>query len=205
MRLLSAAREHRLIPCEFKVVLGPAKVQPNGVYGRAVEPLEEGLGLVDVRTGEEVDLLDMTSDKKIEMSAWERRAFAIQVAVNALKKDYDVKIESFCSVLGIDPQIWLQDDEGKMCWCIVREWVGADPDAPTAADFADFIEDNEHLKPYDGYFVGVSMASMALVVYDAEGNLIPLSQRFTPACPLYRGDPLTTKKFEFECIYSAED
>lgn len=203
-RLLSSAEDFDLIPCEFKVVLKPLVRLPNGAYSQALRPAVKGLGLVDVRTGEAIDLLAMTSDVQVEMSEWERHNLAVQMAADALEKEYDGEIVGVSSVMNMVPQVWFQDKDGRMCWCIVREWVGEDEDVLTAADVVDILAENEHLKVYDGYFIGVSIVSMALIVYDAEGNIIPPSQRFTSACPLYRGDPLAMKMTPLERVFVAD-
>jgi beta-xylosidase len=129
--------------------------------------------------------------KQIEMSEWELRNFAIQIVRNSITEGGASEIISFTDVLGVDPQIWFEDDQGNRAWVIVRhcpqmtgnEWK----------EHAGLEKSNPQLRPYDGYFAAVSLASSAPVLLDLEGKLIPLSERFTGQAPLYRCDSFHIK------------
>lgn len=199
-RILEAAAEYNLIPCSIRVEVAAPGVNNLGVYGSEIVPA--GF-LTDVRTGERIDPCVLATDKDIPMSSWERRAFAINVLEREIGEKHRYEIGSVCSVIGIDPQIWFKDDKGRPCWCIVREWVGKDDNAPRKQDFYHFADQNLHLKSYDGFFAGVSVSSAETVVCCSSGEIIPLSKRFTPDCPLYRGHKMYVSSQGLERIYVA--
>ncbi len=203
-RLLEAAENYNLIPCLFPIEAAePSCIHGNGCYGIKLSPLVDGLGLVDIHTGNKVDPVKLASSDDIEMSIWEKRDLAIQVACENVLKKKALKILSICSVPGIDPQIWFSDANGDRCWCIVREWVGDDKNAPQQEAFFDSVKLTERLRPFDGFFVGISMSSVEPVVYDSNHNVVPLSMRFSPSCPLYRGSSVCVKSNGLERIYVA--
>jgi hypothetical protein len=178
-RFLDATRQNNLVPCVFPVKL------------ETMKPVSAGWNLFDAvgQTPVEPESFDMS--KQIVMSEWELRNFAIQIVRDSITEDGVSEILSFTDVLGVDPQIWFQDGQGNRAWVIVRhcrqitgnEWE----------EHAGFEKSNPQLRPYDGYFAAVSLASSAPFLYDLEGKLIPLSQRFTGDAPLYRGDSFHIK------------
>lgn len=173
-RLLAVTGENHLVPCIF-----PVRTE-------TMTPTAAGWNLFDAveRTPVDPEVFDMS--KPIVMSEWELRNFAIQIVRNAITEDGASEILSFTDVLGVNPQLWFQDGRGNRAWVIVRhcpqisgsEWE----------EYAGLEKSNPQLVPYDGYFAAVALASSAAVLYDLEGRLIPLLQRFTGEAPLYRGD-----------------
>ncbi len=120
------------------------------------------------------------------MSEWELRNFSIQVVRDQLSKDEDKTILSYCDVLGIDSQIWFKNDSRERNWIFVRHYPaiqGDEKDEWTGSE-----QSNPQLQQYAGYLAAVSMASSEPVLYDLDGELIPLSERFTVKAPLHRGD-----------------
>ena len=95
----------------------------------------------------------------------------IQIVVNHLSQQ-NLKILSFCDVVGIEPQIWFEKN-GKMCYVIVR----SSPIGKRKEDFP--INNNLLLKlmDYDGYFADVQFASSSPILKDENGNIVPLSKR----------------------------
>jgi hypothetical protein len=173
-RFLEAARANNLVPCIFPV------------NTEAMTPTTAGWNLFDAidRTPVDPEAFDMS--KQIVMSEWELRNFVIQIVRNSIMQDRASKILSFTDVLGVDPQIWFQNGQGTRAWVIVRHCPHG-----TGSEWEEHVgleNSNPQLIPYDGYFAAVSLASSEPLLLDLEGNLIPLSQRFTGKEPLYRGD-----------------
>ena len=69
---------------------------------------------------------------------------------------------------------------------------------------ADFILMTE-LSEYDGYYAEVLIHSAESVAYDAEGNVVPLSQRYDDKNPveiIYRGDKVCVRFVGLQYIES---
>jgi hypothetical protein len=173
-RCLNACYENNLVPCAFPV------------DARMLQPTSAGWNLVHLADRRSLDPVALAGDHRIEMSEWEVRNFCIQVVRGHIEEKMGSKVLSCCDVIGIDPQIWFVDQAGNRSWVIVRhfptikgnendEWIG-------------FEKTNPSLKQFDGYLAALSLASSEPVVYDRDGNLVPLSERFSGNAPLYRGD-----------------
>jgi hypothetical protein len=176
-RFLKATSENNLVPCRFRVMLP------------MLRPTSEGWNLTHFTTGARIIPNEIANEINIPMSEWELRNFAVQVVRNHIEQERKGNILSFCDVLRIDPQIWFEDVNGNRCWVVVRNlknenevshWIGLE-------------KSNPQLKPYDGFFAGVSLASSTPILCDTDGNLIPLSERFSGKAPLYRGDQFYVK------------
>jgi hypothetical protein len=120
------------------------------------------------------------------MSEWELRNFVIQIVRNSIIQDGASEILSFTDVLGVDPQIWFQDGQGNRAWVIARHF--SQVTGSEWEEYVGLVKSNPQLMPFDGYFAAIALASSEPLLLDVEGNLIPLSQRFTCKAPLYRGD-----------------
>ena len=68
-------------------------------------PDRAGWGLVDARTGKDVDPIDLVSNEKIEMSDWELQDFAVQVVRTQLEKE-GFELMSWQGNPNVDPAIW---------------------------------------------------------------------------------------------------
>jgi hypothetical protein len=207
--LCSEALKYNLVPCLFEVAV--QQVEPdqnglfNGVSGKScynLRVVSSGWNLKHARTGDRVDPFDFGKDFDTPMSEWELQNFAIGIARNygVVKGGFD--FDSFCDIPGIDPQMWFHDKSGKRSWAIVRfQRVLNEGEADL---FRDFVRDNPHLKPYDGYFVPVSAAMADAVVRDRNENVVPLSRRFDGSAPIYRGCGMYVNFQRMIKIYEAE-
>ncbi len=173
-RFLEATCENNLVACIF-----PVKTE-------TMRPSSIGWNLFDAvkLTPLDPEAFDMTG--QILMSDWELRNFAIQIVRDSITRDGSSEILSFTDVLGVDPQVWFQDADGNRAWVIVRHCPQIKGDEWQA--YTGMVKENPQLRPYDGFFAAVSLASSAAFLYDNDGNHIPLSERFTGKAPLYRGD-----------------
>ena len=186
-RFLGASREHNLVPCVFPVkteTMTPASAGWNLFDAVELTPLDPGA-------------FDMTG--KIVMSEWELRNFAIQIVRNSITQDGTSEILSFTDALGVDPQVWFQDGSGNRAWVIVRHCPQITGDE--WKQYVGLEKSNPQLAPYDGHFAAVSLASSEPFLHDLEGNIIPLSERFTGNEPLYRGDGFHIKFNGLKRIY----
>lgn len=171
-RFSEATTEHNLVACLFKIQLD------------SMQPLYSDWNLVGLNSQNQITPEELVTTEKIVMSEWELRNFSIQVARNHITQEKGFRLLSFCCDLGIDPQMWFEDKNGKKNWIIVRclnlnasndeehkKWIG-------------FEASNPLLKEYDGFYAGVSFASMEPVLLDTDGNIIPLSERFNGKAPM---------------------
>ena len=173
-RCIDACTENNLVPCIFPV------------DKRSLSPLKPGWNLSHPESGAAVVPEDLVDDVKVEMSEWELQNFAIQIVRGHIEKNAGGKILSFCDVMGIDPQVWFEDDQGKRSWVIVRHFPQL-----TGEESKDFIgveKTNPQLAKFDGFFAGVSVASSEPVTHDLDAKTVPLSKRFDGSTPIYRGD-----------------
>ena len=102
--LIRECRNNNLIPCIFPI---------SSKTGSPLYP--DTWNLFNVITGKFVNPIQQSSDKLIEVSKWELNNWAIQIVSDYIKGK-KCKLLSFCDVLGIDPQIWFEDNHGDKCW-----------------------------------------------------------------------------------------
>ena len=169
-RCLDAAATYNLTPCVFRV------------DRRTMQPSSGGWNLFDLRDGTPVNPAQAPDSGMVPMSAWELQSFSVQVVRGHITEQLGGKEHSFCDVLGIDPQIWFQDSKGNNGWVVVRHFPVITGEEKN--DWLSFAATNPKLQQFDGYFAAVSIASSAPDLRDAQGNLIPLSERFTGKDPL---------------------
>jgi hypothetical protein len=186
-RCVDASTEHDLVPCVFPV------------DARSFRPLKDGWNLSNIESGGSVVPDDFVDDVKFEMSMWELRNFAIQIVRDHIEKNMKGGILSYCDVIGIDPQVWFEDQNGNRCWVIVRNF--AQIDGSESTKFKGMETSNPQLVPYDGYFAAVSVASSEPFTQDLDAKLIPLATRFDGSDPIYRGDSFYVKFKGLERIY----
>lgn len=127
--------------------------------------------LIHAVTGEYIRLERTTSEENVPMSEWEINSMGIQTVVNYLRQQ-NLKIMSYCDVVGIEPQIWFEKN-GKMSYVIVRS-------IPIGKRKEDFPVNNNlllRLSDYDGYFADVQFASSSPILKDENGNIVPLGKR----------------------------
>jgi hypothetical protein len=203
-RFLDAAKKYNLIPCLFKVNVKRNKpnfiksIMGKGVWGISVKnntalgdggeeiltPFTDGWNLYDLRNGNTIIPEHFGTNDNIPMSEWEIRNFAIQICRDEIKKR-GWKLFSYCDLPEIDPQIWIQDEFGKVSWVLVRTII-KDEDK----DYRNWIKkirDISFIHKYDGYFAGVDTR--------------PMNSFFGIDPTVNRGDPLTVRFLGFESVY----
>jgi hypothetical protein len=75
-------------------------------------------GLVDARTGKEVDPMALISDERIEITDWELQDFAVQIVRDHLEK-IGMKLIVVAGNPAVDPSIWFVGESGPE-WVVVR-------------------------------------------------------------------------------------
>lgn len=116
---------------------------------------------------------------KIPMSKWEVNNFGISIVKNELLKQ-GYRILSFSDVLGIEPNIWFEDDKGRRNYVIVKtisgntqEWTSYKLNQQLLLKFIEF----------DGFYAEVGVSPSASIAYDKNGDIVPLSKRFSMVEP----------------------
>lgn len=173
-RCREAARDNHLVACVFPI------------DADSMQPLTSGWNLHHLDTRELVIPEEVASEKKVPMSKWEMRNFSIQIVMGHLQEKEGAQVLSFTDVLGIDPQIWFENPSGERNWVVVRNF--AQVHGNEWEKYVGLEKSNPPLREYDGYFAAVAIASAETVLRDLEGNVIPLSERFTGSAPIFRGD-----------------
>ena len=157
--LLSECRKHNLTPCIIPIAARP------GI------PMLEEPHLIHAETGEYIRLEGTSSEELVPMSEWEINSMGILIVVNYLEQQ-NLKIQSYCDVVGIDPQIWFEKN-GKMSYVIVRS-------IPIGKRKEVFHINNNlllRLSDYDGYFADVQFSSSNPFLKDDKGNTVLLTKR----------------------------
>lgn len=169
--LLTEAEKNNLIPCIAPVALG------------AQLPMLNGLNLINAITGEPVALNNDEAPKQVAMSAWEINSMGVQFVIQQIEKQ-NLKVNSYCDVVGIEPQIFFEED-GKTSYVIVRS-------IPIGKKKEKFLIHKgllAHLADYHGYFADVQFASSSPILKDENGEIVPLSKRDTYGDVwMWRGD-----------------
>lgn len=135
------------------------------------EPLVGGTHLILTLTREPV--VFSSRQGNIPMSPWEINNFGIDIVKSHLKGDGQT-ILSFCDVLGVEPNIWFEDELGRRSYVIVKTISG---NTPEAVDYRLNQQLLLRLLKYEGYFAEVYAYPSDAIVYDREGNEVPQSQR----------------------------
>lgn len=172
--LVNVCEENNLIPCVFPIMRerGKLKFLGTGYHGVA-------WNLINLFTGKFFDPIDEATDELIEMSDWEIQDWAIQITLDELKKR-GFKVTSYVSMPAINPQIWIEDNNGKLCWV---EVVGTKCSKINGFSISDFPQ---QVLKYDGYLVNVDFA----------GNELHTDNH------VYRGRPADFEFGELNKIYS---
>jgi hypothetical protein len=142
-------------------------------------PHRTGWGLIDARTGHDIDPVALITDARIEMTDWEVHDFAVQVVRQNLE-DEGRQIMSTQGDPSLDPSIWFVGRSGPE-WVIVRSarMPATDPEQP---DNWPAIAEQCKAMGTVGYFASVVVASRG----DAFDPNVP-------SRPLWRGHPMAVR------------
>ena len=157
--LLRESKENNLIPCIIPIAARPHI------------PIIGGLHLFHAKTGEHITLESLLPQKQIPMSKWEINSMGVNTVIQYIKKE-NGKINSYCDVVGIEPQVWFEKN-GKTSYVIVR----SNPIGKRKEKFRINRNLLLRLSEYDGYFADIQFASSSTILKDEKGNTVPLSMR----------------------------
>lgn len=165
--LLHECEKNNLIPCILPIAI------------RSQVTMIDDVHLLHAVTGEHITIDNIIQKEQVPMSEWEINSMGIQTVVEYLKKE-NCQINSYCDVVGIEPQIWFKKDE-KTSYIIVRS-------IPVGKRKEKFVINKNSLSrfaDYDGYFADVQFSSSNPVLRDGLG----LSKRDTDEDVwMWRGD-----------------
>jgi len=138
-------------------------------------------GLVDARTGKEVDPMALISDERIEITDWELQDFAVQIVRDHLEK-IGMKLMSWQGNPAVDPSIWFVGESGPE-WVVVRAVRSPRAKADLPANWQQIVERCARLGRA-GHFASVSVAN-ADDAFDASGAVA--------SEPLWRGHAMVVR------------
>lgn len=117
------------------------------------QPLIFGNHLIYTETRKPVVIEERTG--KIKLSTWEINNFGVSIVKDQLRKE-NKKILSFCDVLGVEPNIWFENEDGKRCYVIVNTISRNNPEA---VNFQLNLQSLIKLEQFDGYYAEVNILS----------------------------------------------
>lgn len=131
-----------------------------------------GWGLIDARTGKQINPVELRSDEKIEMTDWELQDFAVQVVRTQLENE-GYELMSWQGNPNIDPAIWFIGDSKRPEWVVVRAVRYPKEEAqrpPNWEAIAAVCASMEKI----GHFASVGMASIDEAFDSGDGSPVPL-------------------------------
>ncbi len=158
-KLILESKNNNLIPCICPIAARPQL------------PLINKLCLIHAITGDYITLENLLPQEQVPMSKWEINSMGVQIVKEHIEKE-NVKINSYCDVVGIEPQIWFEKN-GRSSYVIVR----SNPIGKRKEKFGINRNLLLSLKEYDGYFADIQFASSSPILKDENGKIVPLSMR----------------------------
>ena len=156
---------------------GHACVMPMRRVGSEWEPTEPGWGLLDARSRNPVNPVDLISDEKVVMTDWELQDMAVQVVRGQLAQE-GRELMSWNGDPHVNPSIWFVGDAGPE-WVVVRAVRYPEKDAALPNNHAEMKAYFDKLG-HPGHFACVAIAS-------ADDPFDPHAAKNGNFMPLYRG------------------
>lgn len=116
--------------------------------------------MYDIETEEfhkHINEAELASDESVLMSKWEFHDLAIKIVRTHIKEKLKKAVFSFQNVLGLDPQIWFCDEDGKnKSWVMVRHFAypAKEPEEKKTEDLIASVKGNVNRRGntvYQGY------------------------------------------------------
>lgn len=137
-----------------------------------------GWGLIDAETRRPINLVELVTDQKIEMSPWEIHDMAVQVVRGYLEKQ-GFELMSWQGNPEVDPSIWFIGQTKRPEWVVVRS-------AQFPADSA--------ARPANWQAIAAACSKMSVAGHFASVAVVSVDQPFAsgdePPVPLWRGHGL---------------
>lgn len=163
--LISTCEENNMIPCIFGVAVDDI----NNPSREKIRPLKQGWNLIHAKTGSAINPAVMGNPAPVRMSEWELHDFAVQVVRNHITEKLKLKILSYQTVIGVEPQIFFENEKGEKCWVIVRHVMYPEKRAGFLSVMYDL---HPSLRKFKGYYASVGFSSMGeepSILYRGEG------------------------------------
>ena len=167
--LIDNCIKNNLIPCLYKVSV---KDPSNPIYN-TIKPITSGWNLFNAITNKPIIPENVISDAKIEISEWELNDFAIQVVREYITNKLNYKILSYQNIIGINPQLWFEDENKNMNYVVVRYAVYPNNKAERPNDLKSI---QLSVAAYQGYFASVAF--------------FPSNENSEDISKIYRGEPV---------------
>lgn len=114
--LIKECNKNNLIPCIYKVYVN----NPLNPAYNTLKPVNGGWNLYHAATGDLINIEGVVSDLPVVMSEWELHDFAIQIVRDYIVDQLHYPILSYQNIVGIDPQLWFEDENHNKKFVIVR-------------------------------------------------------------------------------------
>lgn len=150
----------------------------------------DGIHMFHATNIEPISLEECSDEKLVPMSRWEINNMAIDIVVQYLcDKGYNVF--SLCDVVGIEPQVWFYDKQGRRCFVYVNPITGNFPESVKYRLNINSIKRfTDKYKECVGYYAKMNIFPADPIAYDIKGEMVPLSKRENlnnPVEILFRG------------------
>jgi hypothetical protein len=169
---LTAARLANGIACVM-----PMRLSRTGEWTADVP----GWGLLDEHTGQPLNPVDLVTDERIEMNAWECQSTAVQVVRDIIAKE-GYRLSSWQSDLRVDPSVWFVGSSGGLEWVVVR-----------CVTYPALCAE----RPANWEAIAASVAQMSKIGHFASVSLSSTEQDYSrpdaPPHPLWRGHAMHVK------------
>ena len=147
--LIKECNKNNLIPCIYKVYVD----NPLNPAYNTLKPISKGWNLYHAVTEELLDIKNIVSDLPIAMSEWEMHDFAIQIVRDYIVNQLHFPVLSYQNILGIDPQLWFEDENKNKKFVVVR-YTKYPENRAIKPENIRAIKNN--CSGYDGYFASVA-------------------------------------------------
>ncbi len=145
--LLKYAEENDMIPCVFPVDVRDKRL------------LSFGWNLINLNSRSFINPTKLEPRENVPLSRWEQRLSAIMMLCSHIEEQGGIVL-SWQDSLGVYPQIWFEDQEGRKCWVLLSYDDGSGADTEVSI----LSPQKERLKNYPGYIacVGYRSADMGV-------------------------------------------
>lgn len=142
-------------------------------------PVLNGWGLIDAKSGESVNPIELITDELTEMTDWELQDFAVQIVRDDLiAKGYELMSWQGCPT--VNPSLWFIGDSGRPEWIVVRFSKKFKTPLPKPDNWNEIAAECSNMS---------SMGHFASVYADIDDNEV--APDFGTVLPFYRGHLLS--------------
>ncbi len=147
--LINECNKNNLIPCVYKVYVN----DPLNPAYNTLKPIGQGWNLYHAVTGDLIDVEGIVSDLPVVMSEWELYDFAIQIVRDYIVNQLHYQILSYQNIIGIDPQLWFEDEHHNKKFVVIRYTKYPENKTPKPDNI---LAIKNNCNNYGGYFASVA-------------------------------------------------